>query len=80
MIGPYHRAGSWVTVLEAGTRAKVGSMLLSDLQEFEVVDIHATVEPLLQAALSADFVIIAPSRISKRGHGTLARSGEHRAS
>jgi hypothetical protein len=47
VIGPYYRAGSWVTILEVGTRTKVGSMLLSDLQAFEVVDIYATVEPLL---------------------------------
>jgi hypothetical protein len=38
VIGPYYRAGSWVTILEVGSRTKVGSI---------VVDIFATVEPLL---------------------------------
>lgn len=43
MNGPYYRAGSWVTTLSPGTRTKVGSMLLSNLQEFEVVDVYVTV-------------------------------------
>ncbi len=43
MNGPYYRAGSWVTTLTVGARTKVGSMLLSNLQDFEVVDIYATV-------------------------------------
>ncbi len=46
MSGPYSRAGSWATILDVGARTKVGTMLLSDLQEFEVVDIYATVESL----------------------------------
>ena len=46
MSGPYYRAGSWVTILDVGARTKVGTMLLSGLQEFEVVDIYATVESL----------------------------------
>jgi hypothetical protein len=41
--GPYYRAGSWVTTLTPGARTRVGSLLLSDLQEFEVVDVYATV-------------------------------------
>jgi hypothetical protein len=41
--GPYYRAGSWVTTIALGVRTKVGSMLLSNLQEFEVVDIYTTV-------------------------------------
>jgi hypothetical protein len=41
--GPYYRAGSWVTTLAPGARTKVGSLLLSNLQEFEVVDVYATV-------------------------------------
>jgi hypothetical protein len=45
VAGPYYRAGSWVTILDVGARTKVGTMLLSDLQEFEVVNIYATVEP-----------------------------------
>ena len=43
MNGPYYRAGSWVTTLAPGARTKVGSLLLSNLQEFEVVDVYATV-------------------------------------
>jgi hypothetical protein len=41
--GPYYRAGSWVTTLTPGERTKVGSLLFSDLQEFELVDVYATV-------------------------------------
>jgi hypothetical protein len=35
--------GSWATTLAPGARSKVGSLLLSDLREFDVVDVYATV-------------------------------------
>ncbi len=43
MIGPYYRAGSWVTIVDLDRRTLVGSMLLSDLQGVEQVELYITV-------------------------------------